>query len=273
MGQVGEHILHVAVDAGGIVDGLGVQALVLCHVPHLGDLVNVLGIPQRVQGQLAVDREVDVFHQCRIGGLALTVQHAVAGHITRAALGELPLQRHVDAGAVSVQEQCLHGVRHIGQLAAVNGRKGIRLTPHRRGIRLFQRAQNDLDVLVRHGVQGKAAARNGQLRAAARPGQVRAVAAGTTVFGFHSRSFFSIFVQNKRNAFRPGKASLLPAGAAARCKKRQKCFSYAGITRIRCRESGVNPLSTRPLQHSDDSLFICHRIAYRSRTEMSNILS
>ena len=84
------------------MDGLGVQPLVLRHIPDLGDLVDVIGIAQGVQRQLAVYREVNVLDQRRVGGIALTVQHAVAGNIAGAALGELTLQCHMHTGAVGV---------------------------------------------------------------------------------------------------------------------------------------------------------------------------
>ena len=75
--QIVEHLVDVAGNAGGIVDGGGGQTGVLRHAPDLSDLVDVVPHPHGVQGQLAQHGKVPLRRQRLVGRWALTVQQAV----------------------------------------------------------------------------------------------------------------------------------------------------------------------------------------------------
>ena len=152
---------------------------------------------------------VEVLRRQRlVGRWALTVQQAVPVAVARAALGELPLQRHVDARPPGVDKQPLHRVGHVGQPSAVDGGQGVGLAPHRRGVGLFQRPQNDGDTIAVHGIEGEPAAGDIQLGAPPGPGEVLPLAAAA--FLLHCTSSFLSSGKNKKSAFSREKALFWP---------------------------------------------------------------
>ena len=141
--QVVKHRLHIAANPGGVVNAGGIQTGILCHVPDLGDAVDVVAHAHGVKGKLAQHREVSASDGLCIGAGAFPGEQTVAVGVAGAALGELTLQRHVNGGLPGIYEQAFHRVHHVGQTAAVNGGKSVRLAPYRRGVGLVQRTQDD----------------------------------------------------------------------------------------------------------------------------------
>ena len=97
-----------------------------------------------------------------LGASPRSLEHRVAGDVTRATLGDLALDGHVDALGPGASKQRGDRVHHIGKLAAVDRRKGVGLAPDARGIDAPEGAENDVDEVVAHGVERESAAGNRQ---------------------------------------------------------------------------------------------------------------
>ena len=215
--QVGEDVLDAALDARGVVNRGGVEATLLGEAPDLGDVVDVVAHAHGIEGELAQARLRGGLDDGVVGSLARSLEHRVAGDVTRAALGDLALDGHVDALGPGAGEQRGDRIHHIGKLAAVDRRKGVGLAPDAGGVDAPKGAENDVNEVVAHGVERESAAGNRQVSAPASPRQIGAVAALAAVF----RHVFLSFV-TQAGCVVTARATSAAVGTASGCKQERE---------------------------------------------------